>query len=170
MNVSSRSRILIVAAGCLLVASVALYVSFFRSSDEERIRAVIVELARIVSVKEADTVLSRAARVRGGMKNLVDTEVRVNIAELGLDIRGLRSFEEDAIKAGLMYQSADCEFASVTIKIDESRTTATADAVALVTANRGGERKADRRDVHFLLRKDGDWKITTIDVAPKKPD
>jgi hypothetical protein len=168
---SSRSRIFVlVAAACALVASAALYLAFFRSSDEERIRAVLVELARIVSVKEADTVLSRTARVRGGVKNLVDPDVRVNVAELGLDVRGLRSFEEDAIKAGLMYQSADCDFTSVAIKIDEARTTATADAALLVTANRGGERKADRRDVHFLLRKDGDWKITTIDVAPKKPD
>jgi hypothetical protein len=43
------------------------------------------------------------------------------------------------------------------------------DGVALVTAIRGGERKVDKRDVHFLLRKDGAWKVSTIDVASVQP-
>jgi len=44
------------------------------------------------------------------------------------------------------------------------------DALAVVTGERGGERRVDKRPVHFLLRKDGDWRITTIDVAPARAD
>jgi ketosteroid isomerase-like protein len=159
-----------VALGCASVAAVALWLTFFRASDEDRIRRAISELAKIVMVKDGDTILSRMARMRTRMKEIVDDDVRVNVAELGMDIRGRHTFEEDAAKAGLMFQSADCEFTNLGIKVDPAGTVATVDALALVTAKRGGERKIDKRDVHFLLRKDGDWKITTLDVATLRKD
>lgn len=65
-----------------------------------------------------------------------------------------------------MFQTADCIFAKLAIKIDQPETLATVDGVAVVTALRGGERKLDERAVHFMLRKsDGDWRVSTIDVA-----
>jgi hypothetical protein len=154
----------------MLVASVAIGVTIFRSSDEDRIRAVLGELVKIVMVKEGDTILSRTARLRSRMKEVVDDDVRVNVAELALDVRGRNKLEDDAAKVGLFYQKADCDFSNLSIKVDPAGTVATVDAVALVTANRGGERKVDRRDVHFLLHKEGDWKITTIDVAEAQKD
>ena len=154
-----------VVLGCAIVAGIALWLTFFRDSEEEKIRKTLGELTKIVSVKEGDTLLSRMARLRSRMKDVVHDDVRVNVAELGIDVRGRHKLEEDAAKAGLMFQSADCELASVSIKVDPAGTVAQADAVALVTAVRGGERKVDKRDVHFLLHKDGDWKISTIDVA-----
>jgi hypothetical protein len=160
----------LVALACAVVASVALYLTFFRSSDEDRIRKVLGELAKVVAVKDGDTIISRTARVRGGLEGIVDDDVRVNVAELNIDVRGRAKLEENAIKAGLLYQSADCALTSVSIKLDPQATVATVDAVALVTASRGGERRVDKRDVHFLLRKDGGWKISTIDVAPRRDD
>lgn len=159
-----------VVLACAVVASVALYLTFFRSSDEDRIRKVLGELAKVVAIKDGDTIISRTARVRGGLKEIVDDDVRVNVAELNIDVRGRAKLEEDAIKVGLLYQSADCDLTSVSIKLDPQATVATVDAVALVTASRGGERRVDKRDVHFLLRKDGDWRISTIDVAPRRDD
>ncbi len=161
----------VVALLCVAVGAVALGVMFFRTSDEERIRKVLVDLAGTVAVKEGDTLISRAARVKGKLPELVDDDVRVNVPELSVDVRGRRKLEEDAMRVGVLYQKADCELASVSIKIDQSdgeSTTATADAVAIVTATSGGERRVDRRDVHFLLRKDASWKIATIDVAPRR--
>jgi hypothetical protein len=159
-----------VIAACLGVASVALWLTFFRDSDEDRVRKVLTELVKTVMVKEGDTLLSRTARLRSHLKDIVDEDVRVNVAELSLDLRGRAKLEEGAAKAGLVYQTADCEFApnSLVIKLDPAGTVATVDALALVTATRGGERQVDKRDVHFLLHKDGAWKITTIDVAPRK--
>lgn len=159
-----------VVLACAVVASVALYLTFFRSSDEDRIRKVLGELTKVVAVKEGDTIISRTARVRSGLREIVDDDVRVNVAELNIDVRGRAKLEEDAIKVGLLYQSADCDLTSISIKLDPQATVATVDAVALVTGSRGGERRVDKRDVHFLLRKDGDWRITTIDVAPRRDE
>jgi hypothetical protein len=159
-----------VVVACAAVASVALWLTFFRASEEDQIRKTLGELAKIVAVKEGDTILSRTARLRSRMKDVVDDDVRVNVSELNLDVRGRHKLEEDAAKVGLMYQSADCDFSNLSIKVDPQGTVATVDAVAVVTASRGGERKADKRDVHFLLHKDGGWKVSTIDVATLKPE
>jgi hypothetical protein len=157
-----------VIAGCLVVAGVAVWLTLFRASEEDRVRATLNELAKIVAVKEGDTLLSRLARLRSRLPEVVDDDVRVNVAELRIDVTGRRQLEEDAAKAGLVFQSADCAFTNLTIRVDPGGVLATVDGLALVTANRGGERKVDERDVHFLLRKDGDWKISTIDVAPPR--
>lgn len=158
----------LVAAACAGIAAIALYVSFFSASPEDQIRKTLNELAKIVSVKEGDTLLSRTARLRSRLKDVVDDDVSVSVAELGVDAHGRHKLEEDAAKAGLVFQTADCVFAKLAIKLDEPKTFATVDGVALVTALRGGERKVDERAVHFLLRKDGDWRVTTIDVAAPK--
>jgi ketosteroid isomerase-like protein len=152
---------------CVAVAGVALAIMFTRTSDEDRIRQLLRDFAKVVAVKDGDTLLSRGARVKGGMKDLVDDDVRVNIAELSVDVRGRAKLEEDAMRVGLLYQKADCEFSSLSIKVDQGGTVATVDAAAIVTATgrSGGERRVDKRDVHFLLRKDANWKIATIDVA-----
>lgn len=153
---------------CAVVASVALYLTFFRASEEDKIRKVLTELAKIVAVKDGDTIISRTGRLRSRLKEVVEDDVYVNVAEMNLDVRGRAKLEDDAAKAGLMFQTADCEFTNLSIKVDPGGVVATVDALALVTAHRGGERQVDKRDVHFLLRKDGDWKISTIDVASKK--
>jgi hypothetical protein len=157
-----------VAIACALVASIALYLTFFRASEEDKVRKCLGDLAKIVAVKEGDTIISRTARLRSRMKEVVDDDVYVNVAELSIDVRGRSKLEDDAAKAGLIYQNADCEFSNLNIKVDAQGTVATVDGLALVTANRGGQRQVDKRDVHFLLHKDGDWKISTIDVAGRK--
>lgn len=157
-------------AASAAVLAVALYFTFFRASEEDRIRAVLGELTRVVSVKEGDTLFSRAARLRSGMKDIVDDDVRVNVSELGIDVRGRAKLADDATRAGLAFQSAAVTLAGTTIKLDPAGTLAHVDATALVTAVRGGERRVDKRDVHFLLRKDGAWKVSTIDVASPRAD
>lgn len=154
--------------GCAILASVALGLTFFRTSEEDQIKKTLEELVRIVAVKEGDTLISRAARLRSQLKDVVADDVRVDVSELGLDVRGRQKLADDATKAGLMFQRADCALVHLSIKVDPGGTVATADGVALVTAVRGGERRGDERDVHFLLRKDGAWKVSTIDVAAPK--
>jgi hypothetical protein len=164
---SSAARKALVALGCALVAGVALYFTFFRDTDEERIKKVLSRFAKVVSVKADDNVLSRTGRLRSELKTVVDDGVRVTVPELNVRSSGRKQLEDDAARAGLAFSEAECEFGSVAIKLDEGATFATVDAIAVVTGVRGGERKVDRRDVHFLVRKDGDWKITSIDVLPQ---
>ncbi len=156
--------------GCAAVASIALWLTFFRASEEDQIKKTLGELARIVAVKDGDTLISRTARLRSQLKDVVYDDIRVDVSELNLDVRGRQKLEDDATKAGLVFQRADCTLVNLSIKVDPAGTLATVDGVALVTAVRGGERRVDKRDVHFLLRKDGAWKVSAVDVAAPKQD
>ncbi len=160
-----------IALACAAVAGVAIWLTLFRSSDEDRVKKTLADLATIVSVKDGDTIISRTVRLRSRLKEVVSDDVSVRVDELGMDVRGRQRLEDDAAKAGLVFQNADCTFVTTKMQIDPAATIAQVDATALVTANRGGERKVDKRDVHFLLRKDdGTWKVSTIDVATLRRD
>lgn len=162
-----------IALGCLLVASVALYFTFFRESDESAIKRVLSQFATLVSVKDGETIISRTVKMRSKMKDVVTDGVSTHVTEMndhGWDVTGREKLEDNAVKVVLLYANADCVFVTKKIEIDPAATFAKVDATALVTANRGGERKVDKRDVHFLLRKDGGWKIDSIDVAPIASD
>jgi hypothetical protein len=124
-----RSRATLVVAACALGGAFALYPTFFRSTDEERIRKVVNDLAAIVMVKDGDTILSRMARLRSRMKDVVDDDVRVDVAELSINLRGRTKLEDDAAKAGLLGtpqqpRSTDCAFTGLAIKIDPAGTLA----------------------------------------------
>jgi hypothetical protein len=153
-----------VAAGCALVAAVVLWLTLFRASEEDRINATRRRLVKAVMVKEGDNVISRTARIKSELREAVDDDVRVDVPDLGIRVTGRQALVEKAAQAGLFFSSADCELVGSRIQIDESATTAKVDTTAVFTGVRGGERRVDRRDVHLILRKDGDWRVTTIDV------
>ena len=153
-----------VAAGCALVAAVVLWLTLFRASEEDRINATLRRLVKAVMVKEGDNVISRTARIKSELREAVDDDVRVDVPDLGIRVTGRQALVEKAAQAGLFFSSADCELVGSRIQIDESATTAKVDTTAVFTGLRGGERRVDRRDVHLILRKDGDWRVTTIDV------
>lgn len=159
-----------VAAACALVSLVAIYVTVFRASEEDRIRATLAQLVKAVEVKQDDNVLARNGRLKSKLGEVVDDLVRVDVSELGVGVTGRPKLVEEATKLGLAYASASCELVGTKIAIDDAATTAKVDTTAVVTGARGGERRVDKRDVHFLLRKDGHWRITTIDVAPPRPE
>ena len=102
--------------------------------------------------------------IKGELADVVDDNVRVDVPDLGISTTGRQKVVEKAAQAGVVFTSADCELTNTKIAIDAAETTAKVDAVALFTGVRGAERRLDRRDVHFLLRNDGGWKVTTIDV------
>ncbi len=159
-----------VIAACVVVASIAIGLTLFRSSDEDKIRATLTELGAIMAIKDGDTILSRTGRLRSRLPDVVDDDVRVDVRELSVDVRGREKLTAEAARVGLLYQKAEVDFTSVAIKIDPGATLATVDAVAVVTATRNGDRKLDKRDVHLLMRKDSRWKITTLDVAPPQSE
>ena len=144
-----------IVAGCAAVAAVALWLTVFRPSEEDRIRKVLDRFAKAVAVKQDDNILSRAGRVNSELKETVADDVYVDVADFSIRVTNRKDLAENATKAGLVFSSADCELTSMTIKVDDSATTAKVDALAVVTGERGGERKVDKRPVHFLLRKDG---------------
>jgi len=154
-----------IVAACALLALVVVGITVLRPSEEDRIRKVLERFTHAVAVRTDDQPLSRLGRIRSETKETVTDDVFVAVPDLGIRVVGRSALADSAAKAGVVFQSADCVLTGTTIKIDESATTAKVDALAVVTGSRGGERKVDRRPVHFLLRKDESWKITTIDVA-----
>jgi len=159
-----------IVAGCAAVAAVALWLTVFRPSEEDRIRKVLDRFTKAVAVKQDDNILSRAGRVNSELKETVADDVYVDVADFSVRVTNRKDLADNAIKVGVLYNAASCELTSMTIKVDDSATTAKVDALAVVNGERGGERKTDKRPVHFLLRKDGTWKITTIDVATSRQD
>lgn len=159
-----------IVAGCAAIAGVALWLTIFRPSEEDRIRQVLERFTKAVMVKRDDNILSRAGRLKSELKETVTDDVYVDVTDFNIRVTSRAALVENATKAGLVFTTADCELTGMTIKVDESATTAKVDALAIVTGERAGERKIDKRPVHFLLRKDGSWKITTIDVATTRQD
>jgi hypothetical protein len=153
-----------VAGACALIASVVVWVTFFRASEEDRIKQTLGRLVKAVMVKEGDNIITRTARIRSELKEVVDDDVRVDVPDLLIASTGRAAIVEKAAQAGVMFTSADCDLTNMKVAVDDSASTAKVDALAVFTGVRGGDRRVDRRDVHFLLRKDGQWRVTTIDV------
>lgn len=170
MTLEKRTLGLLVGGACALVAAIAIYFTLFRSSDEQAIREVLARLAKAVQVKEGDTPISRHARLRSEFSEICSDDVRVDVSELHIGVTGRQRFAEDATKAGLVYSKATIEWSNVVMKLDEGANLAKVDATGVVQGDNGGQPRSDKRDVHFLLRKDdGRWRITTIDVqAPSE--
>jgi hypothetical protein len=159
-----------IVAGCLAVAAVALWLTVFRPSEEDKIRKTLDRFAKAVAVKQDDNILARMGRLKSELKETVTDDVYVVVPDFNIRVTSRATLVENAAKAGLVFQTADCDLTGMTIKVDDSVTTAKVDALALVTGTRGGERKVDKRPVHFLLRKDGAWRITTIDVGASREE
>lgn len=153
-----------VAAGCAVIGAIVLSLTLFRTSEEDQIKKTLDRLVKTVMVKEGDNIISRTARIKSEMAEIVDDDVRIDVPDLHIATTGRKDVVEKAAQAGLMFSSADCELTNMKIQIDEGATTAKVDALAIFTGVRGGDRRVDRREVHFLLRKDGHWRVTTIDV------
>lgn len=164
---STREKALAAAAIVIVTAVLAFFLS--RPSDEDQVKRTLDRLASAASVREDDNILARAARLKSELKETVDDDVRVDVPELGLRVTGRKKLVEDAAGASAVFGQASCALTQVKVQLDPSKTAAKADAVALVTATRGGERRVDRRDVHFLLRKDGAWRVTSVSVLPEAP-
>ncbi len=159
-----------VAAACAVVAAIVLYVTVFHASDEDRIRQVLARLAKAVAVKEDDNILARNGRIKSELKDIVTDLVSVDVAELNLRVTGRPDLAENATKIGVVYASATVDFTQMAMTIDEASASAKVDCVAIVTGSRGGEKRSDKRDVHFRLHKEGSWRITTIDVLPPRTE
>jgi hypothetical protein len=155
-----------VVAACAIVAAIAIYFTLGRASEEDKVRAVLNRFAKAVQVKKDDTILSRNARLKSELKELVTDDVHVDVTELNMGVTGRAKLAEDATKAGAIYAQAAVDWSNLAIKVEDATTTAKVDGTCVVTATSGTEKKIDKREVHLLLRKDdGTWRITTIDVA-----
>lgn len=158
-----------IVAGCVVVALITMWFTVFRPSEEDRIRKTLDRFTKAVAVKSDDNPLARMGRLKSETKDTTTDDVFVTLPDYNVRISDRASLVDNAAKIGLFYTTAECDLTGMTIKVDEAATTAKVDATAVVTGTVSGEKRVDKRGVHFLLRKDGDWKISSIDVAPPTP-
>lgn len=167
MELPEGNRRWLVAAACAAVAAVVLYFTFFGKSDEDQIRKALTTLTKAVAVRENENPIARLGRIKSDLKDVVADDVSVDVRELDIRVTGRPKLAENATQVAAVYTSASCDVGGLTIKIDPTGNSAKVDGVAELSGVTRGERRSDRRDVHFLLRKDGGWKITSIDVLPR---
>jgi hypothetical protein len=162
----TRNKALIGAA--LVAFAATIYFVFFAGSDEEKIRTTVDRLAHAVEVRADDTnALTRAARVKRALDDLVDEDVRLSVPELGAR-QGRSGLVELGSQVTLAYSKVTIDPHDLTIKLDPSKTTAKVGGRATVrgTTSMGDDRR-DERAFDLLMRKDGgSWKVTSITVWP----
>jgi len=162
----TRNKALIGAA--LLAFAATTYLLFFARTDEEKIRKTVDRLAHAVEVRPDDTnALTRAARVKGALDDVVDEDVRLSVPELG-SRQGRSGLIELGAQVSLAYSTVTIDPHDLSIKIDPSKTTAKVGGHATVRGTTSmGEDRRDERAFDLLMRKDsGSWKVTSVTVWP----
>lgn len=151
----------------ILVVGLALvgYALLAAPSDEERIHAVLDQLAEAVSYEAPPNPLQRTAQLNGAFKEVFSKDVVVKIAEVGANTSGRSSLGQLAARASMAYQSLDVSFSDVSIEAGESA--ANVSSTAELNGMQGGEVRADQRHAEFRFEKiDGDWRIVRVHVSP----
>jgi hypothetical protein len=159
-------------AGLALVALAAGGYFWLRPTDESKIRAQLAKLAETVRVKESDgqaNPVLRYSRINDAFTGLFEEDVRVSIPELTSLQAGRAPLVELATSAPRFVRMLDVDLGSITVKLDETATSAAVGATANLSAvERDGEKRSDRRaiDARFVKR-DGAWIVATLTVWDK---
>lgn len=158
----------LVAAGVAL----AVYATFFWSSDEDRIRARLDQLAAAVRVGGGENPVFRQARLRGDFAEIFTKDARARVAEVAEGLQGRDALVGAATQLAGPYQTADVSLGGVGVRIDRAGVTAEVDATATLTGVMHGQPpRRDERKVTFQLEKiDGDWMIVSATVAARAED
>jgi hypothetical protein len=163
-----RAPVLVAIVAAAIAIAVGVYLPL-RPSDESRIRRQLARLAAAVRITDADASASpvgRLADVNGRLQPLFEQDVRVSIPEVASLHAGRAELAELLAGAPSSVRSFDVDFTSVTIKLDDARTTALVGATAHTRlVERDGVISRDRRAVDLrLVRKNGEWVVRTLTV------
>jgi hypothetical protein len=156
----------------IVAAAIAIAVGAYlllRPTDESRIRGQLARLAAAVRITDANARVNpvgRLADVNRRLEPLFEPDVRVSIPEVPSLHAGRAELAELVASAPSLVRSFDVDFTSVTIKLDDARTTALVGATARTKlVERDGAASQDRRAVDLrFVRKDGQWVIRTLTV------
>jgi hypothetical protein len=172
-----RRRTALALAGLVAIAVAVVAYFVLRPTDASRIRSQLDRLAAAVRITDADSQanpIGRLAHVSGELAKLFEPDVDVSIPDVPSSGSGRAELAQLVAGAPSYVRTFEVEFTNVTIKLDDSRTTAFVGATARAKLiERDGAASQDRRavDLHFV-QKDGEWVVrslrvwTTQDAAP----
>jgi len=164
----SKRRILL--AAIVLGAAIAAYALLLGPSDEQRVRYQLTRLATSLTVSDdtGTNPIAHLAHVNSEFAEIFDEDVRVHIPELTSLGQGRGELARIAAQAPMQFRSLKVSFEDVSIKFDGSGRDAHVEATANLRATRrdGGD-ASDRRAVTFqAVKRDGSWRISTVQVWP----
>ena len=161
----SRSRVAL-AVIALSVALLAYVV--FGSSDEDRVLLRVKELASAVETRSDESIVFRTARIDKVFKASLEPDVTFRAPELPAE-SGIRALALLAAGAGQTFGSVRLSVGATDVHVDHDVAHAVSEIT--LTSERGNELHGDRRSVRFELRRaGGDFRVRSIDVAPKSSE
>jgi hypothetical protein len=157
----------LIPAVLAVVTAVVVAVVVLMPSEEQKVKKTIERLALTVAPRPQANPAFELARINDAYKDILADRVEISIPEVPSGIPGSRrALAELTMTMGARYGEADVDVSDVTVKLDDSKTTAQVDCTAELR-ERGGSRREKRR-VHFALRNDDHWRITSINVAERE--
>ena len=158
---------LVTAAILLVTIGVVVYV-VVAPSEEQKIRKVVQRLARTVEPHPSANPILEFARIKSEFDELLTERVEVAIPEL-CDIPSARKdLAQAAVQAGSRFGVADIELIDIVIKVDDAKLRADVDTTASFRRSTSALSREERR-VHFSLRNDDRWRVSSINVSAASP-
>jgi hypothetical protein len=160
----SRRGIVVLAAVALL--GVLAWI-FLGDSDEAKVLARLDEIASAVRTRSDENLAFRALRLRPIFEESFEPGATLRAPELQ-DTSGVKELTALAASVPRYYGELDVSIAETDVHVEKAANLARVTAGVTVTGRVGGELRRDKRVVRFsLVKRDGDWRVELIDVAPK---
>lgn len=155
-------------AALLVLGSLALLAwLLFSDSDEAKIMARLEELAHAVETKQNENMAFRALRLKGVFAEGLEPGASLRAPELP-DTNGVEALTALGASVPRVYGELDVSIGETDVRIDRAAREARAVSTVTVIGTAGGELRRDVRTVRFtLVERDGEWRVSFIEVAEK---
>jgi hypothetical protein len=135
-----------------------------RPSDEAKIRKVLDRLVHAVEPRPNANPIFEMGRVKGEFGELLTERVEVSIPDIGGVPSSRNELAQAAVAAGSRFGVGDLELSVSEIKLDDAHTRADVDSIVRMK-RQGSAFSREERRVHFSLRNDDGWRVTSINVS-----
>ncbi len=138
--------------------------TILRPSDEAKIRKVLERLVHAVEPRPNANPVFELGRVKGEFSEILTERVEVSIPDIGGVPSGRNELAQAAVAAGGRFGVGDLELSVSEIKLDEAHTRADVDSIVRMK-RQGSALTREERRVHFSLRNDDGWRVTSVNVS-----
>lgn len=151
-------------AALALFAVAAVYVVFFRKTEEDRIKAQLVALAEAVHKEPGENEMLRAMRVEKAFVHLFTKDVELSIPEVSSGRRARHELATLTVGAGHAASKIGLSYEGLHIEIEKpaARAWVSCTAVVSATLREGGGRLESREVVLRFVKEEDEWHISSV--------